>query len=63
MQFPNTAAELLDEIERMVPERVPETDDTMEAIQRYAGKRELVLLLRHMQAALKRDPVVPRRRR
>lgn len=47
MKFPTSSIELLDELDRMVPERVPEAGDSMEAIQRYAGKRELVLFLKH----------------
>ena len=45
MSFPATAVGLLDHIEQLVPERVPSATDTMEEIQRYAGKRELVLQL------------------
>lgn len=47
MKFPINSLELLEELDRLVPERVPQAGDTMEDIQRYAGKRELVLFLKH----------------
>lgn len=54
MKFPTNSLELLDELDRLVPERVPEAGDSMEAIQRYAGKRELVLFLKHWRDQLAR---------
>lgn len=54
MKFPDSAVALIDELERLVPERVPEAGDTMEAIQRQAGKRELVLFLKNWRDAAKR---------
>jgi len=66
LQFPHTASALLEELERLVPERVPEAGDSMEAIQRYAGKRELVLMLKNWRDAAKRAadrPTKPRGRR
>lgn len=47
MQFPTASFALVDELDRLVPEKVPEAGDSMEEIQRYAGKRELVLFLKH----------------
>lgn len=55
LKFPDTAVALVDELDRLVPERVPEAGDSMESIQRYAGKRELVLFLKNWRDALKRD--------
>lgn len=46
-KFPTTVDDLVDALERLVPERVPEVGDTLEAVQRYAGKRELVLQIKH----------------
>jgi len=55
MKFPDSATALVDELDRLVPERVPEAGDSMEAIQRYAGKRELVLFLQHWRDQMRRD--------
>jgi hypothetical protein len=63
MAFPETATALLDIIDRMVPEKVPEPADTMEVIQRYAGKRELVLQLRQLQAQSRTTTIAKRPRR
>lgn len=63
MAFPETATALLDIIDRMVPETVPEASDTMAAIQRYAGKRELVLQLRQLQAQSRTPTIAKRPRR
>lgn len=57
MKLPTSAVELIDELNRLVPERVPEAGESMESIQRYAGKRELVLLLNHWRDANKREVV------
>lgn len=57
MKFPLSAADLVDELELIVPERVPEAGESMESIQRYAGKRELVLFLKHLRAKRERDEV------
>jgi hypothetical protein len=62
LKFPDTAVALVDELDRLVPERVPEAGDSMESIQRYAGKRELVLFLQNWRDALKRDVVRKARR-
>jgi hypothetical protein len=53
-KFPHTVDELFDALDRLVPERVPEAGDSMEAIQRYAGKRELVLYLHHWRGQRER---------
>jgi hypothetical protein len=63
MAFPETATALLDIIDQMVPERVPEADDSMAAIQRQAGKRELVLQLRQLQAQSRTPTIAKRPRR
>lgn len=59
-KFPTTVDEMFDALERLVPERVPEVGDDLVAIQRYAGKRELVLFLQHWRGqrerADRRDP-------
>ncbi|HEY0623170.1 hypothetical protein [Sphingomonas sp.] len=66
MSFPATAAGLLEHIEKLVPERVPSATDTMEEIQRYAGKRELVLQLIRLREQGDKTPAAaprsPRRR-
>lgn len=54
MKFPTSSLELLDELDRMVPERVPQAGDSMEDIQRYAGKRELVLFLKNWRDQMQR---------
>lgn len=55
MKFPETAAALVEELDRLFPERVPEIGDSMEAIQRYAGRRELILFLKNWQGKFGRD--------
>lgn len=47
MIFPTSANELVDELDKLVPEYVPEAGDDMITIQRRAGKRELVNFLKH----------------
>jgi len=54
VKFPTSSLELLDELDRLVPERVPLAGDSMEDIQRYAGKRELVLFLKNWRDQLAR---------
>lgn len=54
MKFPTSSLELLDELDRLVPERVPQAGDTMEEIQRYGGKRELVLFLKNWRDQMQR---------
>lgn len=58
MQWPATADELLGEIERLIPERLPEPGETMEAFNQYVGARRLVLQLSHArtQASKERKP-------
>lgn len=65
MKFPPMSAELAIELDRMFPERVPQEGDSMEAIQRYAGKRELVLFIKHWRDSTQRraDAPPPARRR
>ena len=66
MDFPDTGLGLLLELEKMVPEQPPLATDTMEAIQRYAGKRELVIMLRRRRDAAskpKNERVTPRKLR
>lgn len=55
MKFPTSSLELLDELDRLVPEQVPQAGDSMEAIQRYAGKRELVLFLKNWRDQMVRS--------
>nr|WP_294850049.1 hypothetical protein [uncultured Sphingomonas sp.] len=60
MKFPSGSNELLEEIQKLVPERLPNEGETMESYQRYAGKRELVLHLIHARDASRRaDARVP----
>ncbi|EQB10413.1 hypothetical protein L284_17120 [Novosphingobium lindaniclasticum LE124] len=62
LKFPDSAVALVDELDRLVPERVPEAGDSMESIQRQAGKRELVLFLKNWRDAVTRDVVRKGRR-
>lgn len=63
MKYPLTHNQL-EELERLVPEYVPQAGDTMEAIQRQAGKRELVLQLKRASEKLIREAEAsPRERR
>jgi hypothetical protein len=54
VKFPTSSLDLLDELDRLVPERVPQAGDSMEEIQRYAGKRELVLFLKNWRDQMAR---------
>lgn len=47
MNFPASANELVDRLDEMFPECVPEAGDDMITIQRKAAKRELVNFLKH----------------
>ena len=62
MKLPLTADELIDELDKLVPECVPQAGDSMEAIQRYAGKRELVLYLKHLRDR-REAPIIKKGRR
>ena len=48
-KLPITARELVDELLQFVPEVNPEPHETMQEIQRRAGKRELVLFLQRLR--------------
>ena len=66
MDFPHTATALVEELDRLFPEKLPEVGDSLEAIHRHAGKREVVLFLKHWRDAAKRRadrPVKSRGRR
>jgi hypothetical protein len=63
LKFPESAVALVDEICRLVPERLPEPGETMEQYQRYAGKRELALQLVHMRDEAKRRAALPEKPR
>jgi hypothetical protein len=63
MKFPDTAVGLIDELDRMYPERLPEIGDSLEAVHRRAGNREVVLFLKQWRGQTRRDPVVRRRSR
>lgn len=56
MKFPAGSSDLLEEIQKLVPERLPEPGETMESYNRYVGKRELVLQLLHARDQEKRAP-------
>lgn len=56
MKFPSTARELLMELDRIVPEKVPEVGDDLLTIHRHAAKRELVLFLKNWEERSRRDP-------
>lgn len=49
MKFPISADDLVDELDKFVPEYVPQAGDSMDLIQRNAGKRELVLFLKRLR--------------
>lgn len=49
MKFPHSSFDLIDEIDRMVPERLPNVGETMTDYNRYVGKRELVIQLKHLR--------------
>lgn len=49
MKFPASSNELLQLLEQMFPERLPEPTDTLPELQRYAGKREVVLFLKQLR--------------
>lgn len=55
MQFPIRASALVDELDRIYPERVPKSDATMNEIQRHAGARELVLFLKQWRDRSRED--------
>lgn len=57
MRFPESAAALVAELDVMFPEVVPAVGDSMEAIQRQAGKRELVQFLKYWRAQTQREAV------
>jgi len=54
MKHPLTDDQIV-ELEKLVPEAVPQAGDSMEVIQRYAGKRELVLFLINQSRKRERD--------
>lgn len=47
VQFPFKSSDLVDELDKMFPEIVPQAGDDMISIQRSAAKRELVVFLKH----------------
>lgn len=55
MKFPASANELVDELERLFPEVVPEPGDDMISIQRQAAKREVVRFLQHWRGQATRS--------
>ena len=59
-KLPATVDELIDELDRLVPEVIPNADARMIEIQRYAGKRELVLLLKTLRDRRDRRDDKPR---
>lgn len=48
-KLPATVDELIDELDRLIPEVIPSADDTLISIQRRAGKRELVVQLKFLR--------------
>lgn len=62
-KLPATVDELIDELDRLVPEVIPSADARMIEIQRQAGKRELVLFLKNLQARRDGPPRVRERKR
>ena len=55
MKFPASANDLVDELDRLFPEVVPEAGDDMIAIQRQAAKREVVRFLKHWRGQAARS--------
>lgn len=62
-KLPASVDELIDELDRMIPEVIPATDARMIEIQRYAGKRELVVLLKTLRARRNGPPREQKRKR
>jgi hypothetical protein len=60
MQLPESATALIDELDRLYPERLPEVGAAAEEIHRYAGKREVVLFLKHWRDTAGRPAVIKR---
>ena len=63
MNFPAGSKELIDELARMFPERLPEAGEDPAVTQRHAGKREVVLFLIHWRDAAVRSAVREPRKR
>ena len=63
MQLPDSSYALIDELDRIFPEKLPEPNESLESIQRHAGKREVVLFLKHWAETARRSPSEQRSRR
>lgn len=59
-KLPATVDQLIDELDRLVPEVIPSADARMIEVQRYAGKRELVVLLKTLRNRRDRSGEQPR---
>jgi hypothetical protein len=55
-KLPPSVDELIDELDRFVPETIPSVDASMLDVQRQAGKRELVIFLKHLRDKAKGSP-------
>lgn len=62
-KLPATVDDLIDALDRLIPETIPSADDSLIAIQRRAGKRELVLFLKHLRDRPRAPAPVQERRR
>lgn len=59
-RLPHTAASLVEELAKSVPERCIGSNESLESAHRYAGKRELVQsLLMRLAASQEVDPEKP----
>lgn len=58
MKFHVNSHDLIRELESVYPERLASPTDSTEVIQRHAGAREVVLLLRDLAAKALRPPPI-----
>jgi hypothetical protein len=62
-KLPATVDDLIDELDRLVPEVIPSADESLISIQRHAGKRELVVFLKLLRSRRDGPPRVRERKR
>lgn len=62
-KLPTSVDELIDELDRLCPEVIPGAAEDMISIQRRAGKRELVVMLKHLRDRRNRPAPVQERKR
>lgn len=62
-KLPATVDDLIDELDRLVPEVIPSADESLIEIQRRAGKRELVVQLKFLRDRRNKPAPVQERKR